>query len=365
MQNTIFHRPALNVFSLILLSCFLLIIESGCMSSTRLRVLKPAAFTIPEHIQTVATVNRSIPTKKVGSTIEGILTGEGLFQDRDGANAAIEGLSEALMRTPRFKVVHTNIEMEGGAIHKFPMPLDWADVEKICQDYKTDALVALETYDSDTHESCSKSISKRKDKEGKEYEVVSWNSDMHTNVRLGWRLYDPKNRTIMDQFGVDERKGWSGEGSTESDALNDLPGKRFTVNQTSHAAGHKYGRRIAPSWVFLERSYYKKHKKEADMKQAFQLAKIDKWKEAAEIWNRLYNSGDQKLKRKTAFNMALACEVEGQLNTAVEWASQAYQDGNKKGRSYAAALKQRIREHQEVQRQMNAKKKAKVKRYGE
>ena len=60
---------------------------SACMSSTSLQVLKPADITLPEHIQKIAVANRSLPSKKnvFGNVLEGLLTGEGIFMDREGS----------------------------------------------------------------------------------------------------------------------------------------------------------------------------------------------------------------------------------------------------------------------------------------
>ncbi len=51
--------------------------------------------------------------------------------------------------------------------------------------------------------------------------------------------------------------------------------------------------------------------------------------------------------------MAVACEVEGKLELARDWAKEAYeQDGNKKARTYYNQLKSRIAAQKVVDKQM-------------
>jgi 2-polyprenyl-6-methoxyphenol hydroxylase-like FAD-dependent oxidoreductase len=89
------------------------IVLNGCMASTQLEVLKPAAFAVQEDIKVLATINRTIPSQKALNVLEGVLTGEAIKQDREGSRAAIAGLAQTLAsQTPRFKVVINHLEQQ-------------------------------------------------------------------------------------------------------------------------------------------------------------------------------------------------------------------------------------------------------------
>ncbi|MBK7407804.1 MAG: hypothetical protein IPJ40_06820 [Saprospirales bacterium] len=97
-----------------LLWLFLLGISlQSCMHSTTLQVLQPADMRIPEHLTTIATIDRSKPSNGFVNVLEGLFTGETIGQDKRGRLRALDGLTHSLTRTPRFQVKPTDIELEG------------------------------------------------------------------------------------------------------------------------------------------------------------------------------------------------------------------------------------------------------------
>jgi hypothetical protein len=331
---------------------FIVALSTGCATtSTGIKTLQPAAFVVPDHINTIATINRSVPAKKFASTVEAIATGETIMQDRNGANNAIKGLAEGLMHTPRFVVKYTTIETENRDGFSMPMPMDWNEIEKICQAYSVDAVAALEAFDSDTFNNTTTETTNTKSKDGRDIKTVTFNAQLNAKVRLGWRLYDPKTKKIIDEFMVDELLTWNGDGKTEIEALANLPDQRMAVDKVSFAGGAKYASRIAPTWATINRQYYKGGNDQ--MKNATRKTKINKWKDAAAVWQPLTKSSDKKIAGRAAYNMAVACEVEGKLELARDWAKEAYeQDGNKKARTYYNQLKSRIAAQKVVDKQM-------------
>ena len=173
-------------FSAVLLAVLVL---GACTRSTSIRVLQPAQMTLPEHITTVAIVDRSKPSNGWSNFFEGLLTGEQIGQDRKSRQTAVDGLTNALTRTPRFQVKSTGIEMTGSkAGSRMPPALDWTEIDKICRDYGTNAVVTIESFDSDNSRSTRAVSETRKDKEGKKYTVTTFQSQQRTGVRIGWRL---------------------------------------------------------------------------------------------------------------------------------------------------------------------------------
>lgn len=339
-----------------------LILFSGtaCMRSTSLEVLRPAAFSVPEDVSAIATVNRSRPKNKVGNVIEGLFTGEAIGQDKAGARRATEGLSQILTRTPRFTVTFTGIEMVGKGSFAFPEPLSWAVVDSICRKYGTDGLASIEKFDSDTRVQTNAISRTRKDDEGNEIRYTVYEATQRTEVTLGWRLYDPIGKVIIDEFEVTEFLEWTEDGASESQARNALPNQVRAVEEVSYAAGQKYGMRIAPTWIEVSRDYYSKAKGsdaiKMDMKKAARLAVGNQWREAARIWKPIAEDANYpKAAGRAAYNMALAAEWEGRLQTAHKWATKAYVDyGNKNARGYIATLEHRMAAEAAVEEQMGS-----------
>ena len=338
--------------------CFM---NSCSTTTTSIQALRPAAFAIPSHINTVATVNRSIPKKNFINGLEGMATGENLMQDRSGAANATRGLSEALTRTPRFNVKYTQVETANSDGLSMGMPMEWSEVNKICEAYSTDAVAALELLDSDTRYATKSTVNKTKDSKGNDVTTTTYQGRLDASVRIGWRLYDPNNKKIIDELVITENIGWDSSGKTEQQALAELPPQQAAIDQVCFAAGQKYGMRIAPTWIRIGREYY--HKGSDEMKNAARKARSNQWQEAAKTWQPLTQSADKKIAQRASYNMAVACEVEGKLDLEKNWAKESWQKhGSKKARTYYHQLCDRSLQQKMVDDQMNGgKPKSKVK----
>lgn len=334
----------------------------SCTRNTTLRVLQPAQLTLPEHITTVAIVDRSKPSNGWSNFFEGLLTGEQIGQDRKSRQTAVQGLTNALTRTPRFQVKSTGIEMTGSkAGGRMPPALDWQEVEKICKDYGSNALVTIESFDSDNSRSARPYTETKKDKTGKKYTVTSYTSQQRTSVRIGWRLYDPKTKIIVDEYVTDDYLERTGRGSTERAALNNLPSQLDVTRDVAFNVGIEYGARIAPIYVNVSRAYYSKAKGyKSQMKTAARHLADRDIEKATELWKRVMaqaGSSNKKAAGRAAYNMAVASEINGNLDLALEWAQKSWTEfGNKKAREYINIIKQRQNDVRKVNSQMPGKK---------
>jgi hypothetical protein len=342
--------------NLLLLPALLLLFFSSCTSTTSLRVLQPAEMKLPDHISKVATIDRSKPSKGFVNVLEGLFTGEAINQDRRGRENALDGLTYSLTRTPRFEVKPTDVIYEGSSAGgSMAPPLPWPEIDRICNNYGADAVLAIESYDSDIFSNSSSYEEKYKDKEGVERVRVRWRADAEVGVRIGWRFYDPKNKIILDEFTAFANDRFSATGNSRQQALNNLPDLAYRTFDVSRAAGELYGMRVAPVWVNVGRTFFTKGKKgyKEDMKQAARYANSGAWERAAGVWSDLVASADTKTAGRAAHNMAVASEVSGKLDLALEWANKAYQDfNNKASREYIYILEQRMNDERKVDYQL-------------
>lgn len=340
----------------LLLLAFLGLYAASCTKSVSLQVLQPAEMALPEHINVIATIDRSKPANGFINVLEGLFSGESIGQDRRGRERALEGLTYSLTRTPRFSVRGTDVVLEGAntAVNMAPA-LSWKEVESICKQYGADAVVAIEKYDTDNAVYTTTYSEKYKDKEGNERTRIRHRAHARINVTIGWRLYDPTLKIIHDEFSVNLSDEATATGDTEDIAKRNLPDLAYRTFELSNTVGKKYGERIAPVWVYVSRSFFStgKGNYKTDMKQAAAYAKADNWEKAAAIWNRLVSTADQKTAGRAAHNMAVASERLGKLEIALEWAEKAYQDyGNKSSRNYIYVLQERINDQRLLEYQM-------------
>ena len=326
------------------------------MHSTTLQVLQPADMRLPEHLTTIATIDRSQPASGFVNVLEGLFTGETIGQDKRGRLRALDGLTHSLTRTPRFQVKPTDVEMKGtNTGNNMAPPLPWSEIESICQRYGADAVLAIEQYDSDAIVATQTFQEKYKDKEGVERSRTRYKAIANLDVTIGWRLYDPSTKVIEDEFSVHLDESYSANGDQERQARANLPDPVSRSFELSYRAGQRYGMRIAPVWVTVSRSFFSKGKDvyKEPMSQAARLADSGNWEEAASIWSGLVSTADIKTAGRAAHNLAVASERLGQLEKAVEWAEKAWLEmGNKSSRNYLGILRQRIEDDRKARSQL-------------
>ena len=343
-----------------LIPLFLLLLIMACNTSIPMEVLRPADIVLDSNIQKIALMDRSKPSSGFLNVLEGLISGEGIGQDREGRERAMMGLSAILANTPRFEVVQTGISMEGTrGGQRMAIPLDWSEVERICNSVGADALVVIESYDSDYFSSANEEERKKKDDEGNEIIEKYWTSRANLNIRIGWRIYDPSKRILVDEYTADAGENYSGQGDSQEAALDRLPNPLNSSRNISFNVGGIYAERIAPVFITINRTIYNKGKKphKEAMKRASEYMKVGNWDRAADIWFDLSSSADPKTAGKACVNLAIAYEREGDFEHAMEFAEKAlfFHQFNK-ARYYFDQLNMRMREEDRANQQMQNKK---------
>lgn len=322
-------------------------------ASHQMQILKPATINVPTEIKQVGIINRSLPEKGQGAmnVLEGLVTGESIGADREGSMECMRGLAAGLNSNPRFTaVLIEGVDFRGTGTRQWPEFLDWNQVDELCERFRVDAIVALETFDSDMElRKSSADVERTIDK--KKVIVKEYYADLSMNVRSGWTIYKPEGRQIIDRNAFNDEMSWRESGDTPDQVLGKLPSKRRSINESGYYSGRQYGRRISPTWVTESRTYFRKAND--DFKVASKYVKQDRWNDAIAIWKKYTLNTDPKIAGRAAYNMALASEVEGNLSLALEWANRAWQQhGLKKARHYSNLLNDRIYQQERLDQQM-------------
>ncbi len=379
-----------NIFSLIIIT----ILFGSCTSSISLRILKPADITLPQEIQKFTLVNRTKPDKKnkLWNIIEGAITGEGIFADREGADYCLSGLMEIMQQTPRYTITQAAVEFKGSGTELFSNPLSWDEVNALCTQNNSEALIVLEAFDSDsrlTYDSKPIQIkgasfdcwdtnkNKKNDSSEDTNKDGKWNSldcatgspttitetttttEFYTHaqieVKTGWRIYYPKEKQIVEEYRFSDFMNFNGKGFTPEQATFALPNKRDCIKNTGHKAGATYGFRISPQWIYTTRYFYTRGSKAMKL-AGKRIRQIDDWKGAIETWKKETLNAKRKVARNACFNMAVASEHEGNLEVALEWANKAYNIGQKSvAGQYINTLNFRIAQEKRLKEQMQGK----------
>jgi hypothetical protein len=299
-------------------------------SDIRFQARRPAIVDVPDYIQSIAIIDRSEQTKATRNKIEEGLTGELMGEDKIASQYAIDGVIDMLQNSGRFTVVRTEkLFLKESKADEFPVPFDWNQIESLCAEYKVDAIISLELFDSDY--------------------IIPTNMAF---VSIGFRFYDPSQKVIFDQDQFRHEIAWGGQVNSIAGAINRMVEKTQAIRKVSYDAGYIYGQRVAPTWFTIVREYYRRGKHNQDLKAGARMMEVNDWPAAIELLNSAVDSGRRKAKGRAAHNLAVVYEILGDLPEAKKWAQAAWgKYNNKASRNYAYILGERITEQEILKNQ--------------
>ncbi len=312
---------------------------SGCSKYGFVKInypLPPAAY-LPETIKKIALVNRSLTknedkTKKI---IETILTGEIAGSDRLASDECLKAVYDNINGQNGITIIiPEKTRLHGTGTRETPELMDWKRVKEICDSNTADALLVLETFDSNSDVFLS-AIANQTNTIAIGGMQPSVPRRIRVNVLSFWRLYDPISKTIIDQFENTNYMFFNGIGLSYS-----LP-PRNALPQTAYDAGRLYIQRFLPGTYSARRDLYKRGKMGSKkmFKAAFRRTETANWQGAIDIWNDVEKDGRRKNSGRACLNIAVAYEVLGNTNLAIQWAQRSYElYNNKLGRSYSKVL---------------------------
>ncbi len=313
------HYSVIILMALVFVSCK--------TNELYINVTQPAPVTMPSGIRKIGIINRSIPTDetKLVDALDRALSLEGADLDRDGAWESIAGLTEELKANDRFTEVKmlNDIDFRASRIGILPPPLTARIVDSLCNVTGTDALFALERFDTDTDVSFSTPSGKMETPFGN-IPIIGLQVSMETFIKTGWRIYAPSGLNILDEFSFVESLVFTGKGINPVAAVEALTGRKEAVKEVSRIAGHSYAMRILPFRLRVTRDYFVKGTNNFSI--AKRKAQTGKWDEAGKLWELETGNPKMKIAGRACYNMAIINEINGSLDDALGWAQKAWED---------------------------------------
>lgn len=294
---------------------------SACSPGVDVEVLRPPEILLPNDVQTLLIVDRAAPKntgEHVMSFIEGLLTAEGLYADRDGRNAAIAEMQNVLKGSPRYDVLGVLGE---GDVSTSIWDNDAAPAEivKLCDQYACDAVVALDSFDSDSDIlDLTETIASGPDAG----EVLAYMARRDTKLLTSWDVYDGLDGLSLDAFrDLEYGNIFDAEGDTWNDAMAGLPDGRSVVKGLALDAALDYGGRIAPLWETVRRPIYGRG--DDALEAAADHVRKNDLDGAVGIWSAKFDAADAELAGKCLYNAAVVAEQQGDLDGALALARDA------------------------------------------
>jgi hypothetical protein len=301
---------------------FFTLFSCSTLNKIGIEVAVQPEYPISEDIQSLALLNRSMTSQftniKVDS-LEKILINnkmllDAVFQDSIAADTTIQVAARALFDSGRFDVVvpkERNIVRTDTNVIVNPINITF--INEICRNFKVDAVLILEMF------------AERLDTKyylNTLYEPNEYSAATDIAYFSEWRLYRPDNRKQVIRFQVGDSIFWKATGLSVEDVYQQMPRTKEAIIGGGIASGLKMSGYISPNWVNQTRYYYATGKDEIDA--AIPLIKNNKWEEAAPIWTKYEPAYSGTIKSKIQFNLALAAEMNGDIDLAIEWGLKSF-----------------------------------------
>ncbi len=143
-----------------------------------------------------------------------------------------------------------------------------------------------------------------------------WQHIMISYVVSLWNFYDLQTRELKYSYNLTDTV------PARPDNFPKFNPRELSVSYIPEVSGNNFANFLAPHWVEVQRTFYKSG--QIELKKAEQLAEENKWLEAAEIWKKNVTNVNKNVAAKSMFNLALACEIEGELDAALDWVVKSY-----------------------------------------
>ncbi len=314
--------------------CYLAIVSiiifgvSACTSSYKsiyIETAKPSESILPEDIQSLTLMNRSITDDFKNynrDTLQQYIYNKdflvnNIILDSIAADTTLRVLGELLYESGRYDIVipkNHNI-YRGLKFYKLPHPLEWKFVKNTCELYETDALLVIERY-------INKVMTKYKvtnDFYSGEY-IHEASIDSKYDAIL--KIYDPRKQEVVKNLFITDTIFWYKDELSQKRLFAGLPKIKDVLIQTGIKLALDADSKLSPSWTTEERGYFTIDSK-ADTVLTSYINKGD-WLSAYNYWEKFANSTNKNIRSKAEYNLALASEMQGHIEKAIEWANKSF-----------------------------------------
>ena len=162
---------------------------------------------------------------------------------------------------------------------------------------------------------------------GQQFGFFEWEAYLYVQYAAKWLIHD-KSGKIIDEYTDRDLIVWSsGIRDGRAEAVEHLPYIKHAWWDMGIALAKNYIARIVPQWQTSAREIYMINRFPELSQQAYRAMQNDGYARALDIWENMLFScrkmGQKKIKSQIAYNMAVACEYQNQLDEAILWAQRS------------------------------------------
>ncbi|MBT8204951.1 MAG: hypothetical protein KJO20_06210 [Eudoraea sp.] len=330
----------------------------GCNTAKQIAiaVVEPAPVSLDRTIKRIGVVNMHLTdnTQKSKTGMDLLISRDDDFLKEKGTDAAIEGLFKNLNQDPRFDAV-VLLQAESAIVRDQegrPDETSWKMIQALCERHNLDAIFALAYYHADTEITLKKSKIHQRDLMRLEVDKKGHELTLETLIENGWRIYDPFQKEVLDEFTFKEQLTARARGSSPLRAYHAIGSRQDSLVLKSRITGEAYGSRLRPYKSTIYRSY---HAAGTDnFISAKERVEEKDWEGAVSLWKKELSNDKVKFRAMACHNLAVVHEAMENLEEALVWALKSDEYlSSKTSRLYIDELEDRISQNHLVNEQLS------------
>jgi hypothetical protein len=190
-------------------------------------------------------------------------------------------------------------------------PLDPDTVNKLCKQYNADVVISLDRIK--VNDDLSEYYSSDKN---------SFLDVLEARYESAWSVHYPYG-TELTKLQFKDTVYWESESYNRNKAKNGLPNRIDALIDGALNAGRKTVDRVIPYWDKEDRYLFNSPNRY--IKNGIDSVYVRNWKSAVESWQKATDKSKNTLTLAQAYNnMAVAMEISGDINKALDYATQSY-----------------------------------------
>ncbi len=315
---------------LIFISLVAFIFES-CRPFSYLTVdlTEPVKEDLPAGIQSLTLVNRAADqcfTDDPSDTIQYYFYNsefnlDTVIHDIKSSDTLLQALGNVLFESGRYDIVIPEDRfLMKDSVNSYSSPMYWDQVKAFTTAFNTDAVLSLDYFKT----SVSAEFGQQSwfDINAQNY-IPSFYAIMRIGYTAHFRVYNPENKEINNSYLIYDTLLWETRGLDLKNMFRQFTTVKQGLAEAGIDAALKLSEKIAPAWKPTPRAFFTKGHNL--LRQTKSLVQGNDWQAAMDLWTGLLEKTSSKsLRSKLEFNMALASEMQGDLNEAIRWGVESY-----------------------------------------
>lgn len=147
--------------------------------------------------------------------------------------------------------------------------------------------------------------------------------EMHVYTSTIWQINDFSSDSLSYFMPNIDTLTWSGNARSLKEVVSMLPSDEMVILESAEESAIAFGKYMTPHWETVTRMLYVT--KNYELKSAYKLALQNRWEEAAQLWEKHAENENPIIAAKATYNLAVACEIAGDISAAINWLTESYQ----------------------------------------